>query len=380
VRRSSRCIAVAAVLALGLAACDADDGEIEDPADLVDDDATGDDQAAGDGAELAVADGDGVLDTVRQRGAVVCGVNDAVPGFGTVTEGGDFEGFDIDFCRAIAAAALGDADAVDLVPLTAEARFTALQSGEIDVLVRNTTWTATRDGSEGAAFATTTFYDGQGMMVRSDAGYGSVDDMENTVVCVLSGTTTELNLESQFSARGLSYEALTFEDNDTLREAFIADRCDGWTSDKSQLAAVRSAWPDGEGGPEALTILDDTLSKEPLGPAVRDGDSQWFDVVNWAVIATIQAEEFGVDSSNVASLVESTDADAEPELARFLGIDGFDAGLGLDPDFAVDVVGQVGNYAEIFERHVGPATGLGLERGENALWTDGGLLYPPPYR
>jgi general L-amino acid transport system substrate-binding protein len=388
VRRSSRYIAVAAVLALGLAACDADDGEIEDPADLVDDDGTGDDQAAGDGddqaagdgAELAVADGNGVLDTVRQRGAVVCGVNDAVPGFGTVTEGGDFEGFDIDFCRAIAAAALGDADAVDLVPLTAEARFTALQSGEIDVLVRNTTWTATRDGSEGAAFATTTFYDGQGMMVRSDAGYGSVDDMENTVVCVLSGTTTELNLESQFSARGLSYEALTFEDNDTLREAFIADRCDGWTSDKSQLAAVRSAWPDGEGGPEALTILDDTLSKEPLGPAVRDGDSPWFDVVNWTVIATIQAEEFGVDSSNVDSLVESTDPETEPELARFLGIDGFDAGLGLDPDFAVNVVGQVGNYAEIFERHVGPATGLGLERGENALWTDGGLLYPPPYR
>jgi general L-amino acid transport system substrate-binding protein len=388
VRRSSRYIAVAAVLALGLAACDADDGEIEDPADLVDDDGTGDDQAAGDGddqaagdgAELAVADGNGVLDTVRQRGAVVCGVNDAVPGFGTVTEGGDFEGFDIDFCRAIAAAALGDADAVDLVPLTAEARFTALQSGEIDVLVRNTTWTATRDGSEGAAFATTTFYDGQGMMVRSDAGYGSVDDMDNTVVCVLSGTTTELNLESQFSARGLSYEALTFEDNDTLREAFIADRCDGWTSDKSQLAAVRSAWPDGEGGPEALTILDDTLSKEPLGPAVRDGDSPWFDVVNWTVIATIQAEEFGVDSSNVDSLVESTDPETEPELARFLGIDGFDAGLGLDPDFAVNVVGQVGNYAEIFERHVGPATGLGLERGENALWTDGGLLYPPPYR
>jgi general L-amino acid transport system substrate-binding protein len=389
VRRSYRYIALAAVLALGLAACDDDGGDIEDPAALVDDDGaddTGDGQAAAgedeeeQEQEGTQASGDGVLDTVRNRGAVVCGVNDAVPGFGTTTEAGDFEGFDIDFCRAIGAAVFGDADAVELIPLTAEARFTALQSGEIDVLVRNTTWTSTRDGSEGAAFATTTFYDGQGMMVRSDAGYGSIDEMDNTVVCVLSGTTTELNLESQFSARDLSYEALTFEDNDTLREAFIADRCDGWTSDKSQLAAVRSAWPDGEGGPEALTILDDTMSKEPLGPAVRDGDSQWYDVVNWTVIATIQAEEFGVDSSNVESLVDSTDPEDEPEIARFLGIDNYDAGLGLDADFAVNIVSQVGNYAEIFERHVGPATGLGLERGENALWTDGGLLYPPPYR
>jgi general L-amino acid transport system substrate-binding protein len=385
VRRTSKYIVAVAVLAIGLSACDGDDAEIDDPADLVEDDgeAAADDAAddAGDDGEAAApAASDSVLDTVRSRGSVICGVNDAVPGFGVTTEAGDFEGFDIDFCRVIAAAALGDADAVDLVPLTAEARFTALQSGEIDVLVRNTTWTATRDGGEGAAFATTTFYDGQGMMVRADAGFGSVDEMDNTVVCVLSGTTTELNLESQFSARGLSYEALTFEDNDTLREAFIADRCDGWTSDKSQLAAVRSAWPDGEGGPEALVVLDDTLSKEPLGPAVRDGDSSWFDVVNWAVIATIQAEEFGVDSGNVDDLASSTDPDAEPELARFLGIGGFDAGLGLDADFALNVVSQVGNYAEIYDRHVGPNTGLGLERGENALWTDGGLLYPPPYR
>jgi general L-amino acid transport system substrate-binding protein len=382
VRRTSKYIVAVAVLAIGLSACDGDDAEIDDPADLVEDDgeAAADDDAGDDGEAAAPAASDSVLDTVRSRGSVICGVNDAVPGFGVTTEAGDFEGFDIDFCRVIAAAALGDADAVDLVPLTAEARFTALQSGEIDVLVRNTTWTATRDGGEGAAFATTTFYDGQGMMVRADAGFGSVDEMDNTVVCVLSGTTTELNLESQFSARGLSYEALTFEDNDTLREAFIADRCDGWTSDKSQLAAVRSAWPDGEGGPEALVVLDDTLSKEPLGPAVRDGDSSWFDVVNWAVIATIQAEEFGVDSGNVDDLASSTDPDAEPELARFLGIGGFDAGLGLDADFALNVVSQVGNYAEIYDRHVGPNTGLGLERGENALWTDGGLLYPPPYR
>ncbi len=378
--RIPRAAALAAALVVVLAACDNGE-EVEDPADLVED--AGDDgEAAADDDDAAApeATGEGVLEQVRARGSVVCGVNDAVPGFGVTTEDGSFEGFDIDFCRVIAAAALGDADAVDYVPLTAEARFTALQSGEIDVLVRNTTWTATRDGSEGAAFATTTFYDGQGMMVQADAGFSSVDDMEGTVICVLSGTTTELNLESQFAARGLSYDALTFEDNDTLREAFLADRCDGWTSDKSQLAAVRSAWPDGEGGPEALTVLDDTLSKEPLGPAVRDGDSGWFDVVNWAVIATIQAEEFGVDSGNVTDLAASTDAEEEPELARFLGIGGFDAGLGLDADFAVNIVAQVGNYAEIFDRNIGPATGLGLERGENALWTDGGLLYPPPYR
>jgi general L-amino acid transport system substrate-binding protein len=376
-------IAFAAVLALGLAACDNDDGELEDPAALVEDDGDGDatdtDTADDGDAAAAPAEGDSVLDAVRDRGSVVCGVNDAVPGFGVTTEEGDFEGFDIDFCRAIAAGVLGDADAAEFVPLTAEARFTALQSGEIDVLVRNTTWTATRDGSEGAAFAAVTFYDGQGMMVRSDAGYGSIDDMEDTVVCVLSGTTTEMNLETEFSSRGLAYEALTFEDNDTLREAFIADRCDGWTSDKSQLAAVRSAWPDGEGGPEALTILDDTMSKEPLGPAVRDGDSGWFDAVNWSVLATMQAEEFGVDSSNVESLAEETDPEEEPALGRFLGAGDYDPGLGLDPDFAVNIVSQVGNYAEIYDRNVGADSPLELERGLNALWNEGGLHYPPPY-
>jgi len=373
VRSKRLYIMVGAVLALGLAACSSDGEDPEDPADVVD-------EVGGDGSAAPSDSGEGVLDQVRARGSLVCGVNDAVPGFGVTTAEGSFEGFDVDFCRVIAAAALGDAEAVDFVPLTAEARFTALQSGEIDVLVRNTTWTATRDGGEGAAFATTTFYDGQGMMVPADAGFGSVDDMSDTVICVLSGTTTELNLESQFSARGLAYEALTFEDNDTLREAFLADRCDGWTSDKSQLAAVRSAWPEGEGGPQALTILEDTLSKEPLGPAVRDGDSAWFDVVNWAVIATIQAEEFGVNSSNAESLAGSTDPETEPDLARFLGVGGFDAGLGLDADFALNVVSQVGNYGEIFDRNIGPDTGLGLERGENALWTEGGLLYPPPYR
>jgi general L-amino acid transport system substrate-binding protein len=390
VRFWKRSATVVAVLALGLAACNdnGNDSDLEDPADLVDDDGTGEavgddgttqEGDADDDGTAAPADGDSVLDAVRDRGSVVCGVNDAVPGFGVTTEDGEFEGFDIDYCRVIAAGVLGDAEAVDFVPLTAEARFTALQSGEIDVLVRNTTYTATRDGSEGAAFPVVTFYDGQGMMVRSDAGYGSIDDMSDTVVCVLSGTTTEMNLETEFASRDLPYEALTFEDNDTLREAFLADRCDGWTSDKSQLAAVRSAWTEGEGGPEALTILEDTMSKEPLGPAVRDNDSAWEDAVKWSILATMHAEEFGVDSGNAESLVADTDAEAEPALGRFLGLGGYDPGLDLDPEFAVNVVSQVGNYAEIYDRNVGAGSPLELERGLNALWGDGGLHYPPPY-
>jgi general L-amino acid transport system substrate-binding protein len=204
--------------------------------------------------------------------------------------------------------------------------------------------------------------------------------MDGTAVCVLSGTTTELNLETFFLSRDMDYEPLTFEDNDTLREAFLEDRCDGWTSDLSQLAALRSAWPDEEGGPEGLTIFDDVMSKEPLGPAVQDGDQEWFDAVNWAIIATIQAEEFGIDSGSVEQMVSDTDPDADPDVARLLGITDEDLGIGLDSDFAVNVIGQVGNYGEIYDRNVGPQTGLGLERGVNALWTDGGLLYAPPYR
>jgi general L-amino acid transport system substrate-binding protein len=321
-----------------------------------------------------------VLDDVRGRGTLRCGVNDAVPGFGFVTAGGEFQGFDIDYCRAVAAGVLGDADAVEFMPLTAEQRFTALQTREIDVLIRNTTWTSSRDGSEGATFLTTTFYDGQGMMVRADSRYQDLEDMAGTTICVLSGTTTELNLEAQFRARGIRHTPLSFEQNDTLQQAFIQRRCDGWTSDKSQLAGIRSNWPENQGGPDGLRILDETMSKEPLGPVVRDGDSRWADAVNWIVIATIQAEEFGVTSENVEQMRTSDD----PEVRRFLGqpVEGepFDAGLGLDPDFAVNVVSAVGNYGQIYQRNVGPETALGLERGMNALWTQGGLLYAPPYR
>lgn len=356
-----------------LAACN---GDTEDP-EVGDD--TGDTAVDDGGDGVAQAEGDGTLQRVRDRGELNCGINGAVPGFGILTAEGDYEGFDVEFCQVVAAAVLGDAEAVNYTELTAENRFTALQAGEIDVLIRNTTWTADRDGNEAGDFAVTTFYDGQGMMVRSDGPFDSIDDMADTSICVLSGTTTELNLESTFAARDLDYEPLTFEDNDSLQAAFIEERCDGWTSDKSQLAAFKAEWPEEQGGSEALQIFDETISKEPLGPVTLDGDHEWNSAVEWAVIATIQAEEFGITSDNIDEFLD-TDPQAEPEIARFLGIDEFDPGLGLDPDFAVDVIEQVGNYGEIYERNVGPDTALGLERGVNALWTDGGLHYPPPYR
>jgi len=351
-----------------------------------DDDEAADDEAAQDEEGEETDTGGGLLQEVTSRGELRCGVNDAVPGFGFVDPGGEFAGFDIDFCKVIAAAVLGDAEAVEFIPLTADQRFTALQSREVDVLVRNTTWTATRDGSEGAAFVTTTFYDGQGMMVRADSGIDAIEGLDGATICVLSGTTTELNLASRFNAAGLAFEPATFAENDQLREAFIAGQCDGWTSDKSQLAGVRSTFPEAEGGPDALVILDETFSKEPLGPVVRDGDDDWFDAVNWAVLATIQAEEFGITSANLAEHLESEN----PEVLRFLGQPVaagedeqpavFDAGLDLPGDFARQVIEQVGNYGEIYSRNVGPDTALGLERGPNGLWTAGGLLYSPPYR
>ncbi len=368
-KRNLRLVSVALAAGLVLAACGGSD-DTSAPA------------AGGDTVTVAPAQNDGgLLAAVKARGTLVCGVSQGLPGFSLQEPDGSYSGFDVDFCRAIAAAVLGDADAVDYVQLTAAARFTALQSGEVDVLVRNTTWTATRDGAEGAAFAFTTFYDGQGMMVGTDSGISSIADMANTTVCVQAGTTTELNLESEFASRGLAYTPLTFEENAQLQEAFFEGRCDGWTSDLSQLAAFRGTWPTEQGGSAAVTILADVISKEPLGPLVTDGDSQWFDVVNWATMATVQAEEFGISSANVDSIRAATNAEESPSIARFLGLaDGFDTGLGLDPDWAYNIIKQVGNYEEIFLRNVGPNTPLGLQRGVNSLWTDGGLLYVPPFR
>lgn len=323
-----------------------------------------------------------LLGEVQARGSLLCGVNETVPGFGFLNPDGTRSGFDIDFCRAVAAAVLGDAEAVEYVPLTAQQRFTALQAGEIDVLIRNTTWTASRDGGEGATFLHTTFYDGQGMMVRADSGITVLEDLANTAICVLSGTTTELNLATRFA--DIPYTPLTFETNDVLQPAFVAGQCDGWTSDKSQLAGLRSGFPEEEGGPEALAILDETFSKEPLGPAVRDGDSQWAQVIDWVVNATIIAEELGIESGNVDSFADTDNA----EIRRLLGLEIesdegvsiFDAGLGLEPGWAANVIRAVGNYGEIFNRNVGPDTPLGLARGVNELWSNGGLMYAPPYR
>lgn len=355
----------------------ADDGAVttvEGPSTTI---AAGDTTTTG-----AVAAGDGLLADVQSRGSLLCGVNETVPGFGFLNADGSRAGFDIDYCRAVAAAVLGDPEAVEFVPLDAQQRFTALASGEIDVLIRNTTFTATRDGGEGATFLSTTFYDGQGMMVFSDSGFAAMEDLADTAICVLSGTTTELNLATRFA--GIPYEPLTFEDNGVLQPAFVSGQCDGWTSDKSQLAGIRSAFPEDQGGPEALTILEETFSKEPLGPAVRDGDSQWAQIVDWVVNATILAEELGITSENVETFADTENAD----IRRLLGLeiesdDGtavFDAGLGLEPGWAATVIGAVGNYGEIFNRNVGPETPLGLERLLNDLWTNGGLLYSPPFR
>jgi general L-amino acid transport system substrate-binding protein len=366
-----------AALSLFAAACsdDDDDGASDE----------GSEEASGGGGG---GGGGGLLAEVQERGTLRCGVNEGVPGFGLVDEAGDYTGFDIEYCKVVAAAILGDPEAVEYTALDTETRFTALQAGDIDVLIRNTTYTASRDGGEGARFLTTTFFDGQGMMVRADSGYTSIADMNGTTICVLSGTTTELNLATAAADAGITYTPLTFTEPDQIQDAFTAGQCQGWTSDKSQLAGVRSAFPADQGGPEGLVVFPDAFSKEPLGPVVLDGDDEWADAVNWAIIATIQAEEFGITSDNVEQMQSSDNLD----ILRFLGQPipdpedeeaepaPFDPGLGLEPDFAVNVITQVGNYGEIYERTVGPATPLGLERGVNAQWTDGGLLYAPPYR
>ncbi|CAN5535828.1 amino acid ABC transporter substrate-binding protein [soil metagenome] len=331
--------------------------------------------AAGSSSPRSADDGGSLLDSVIANDVVKCGVRNNLPGFSSTDEAGEHVGFDADFCRVIAAGVLGDSTKVEFVDLETDARFTALQSGEIDVLVRNTTWTASRDGTEGATFLHPTFYDGQAMMVGADSGFASIDDMDGAVVCVAGGTTTEGNVGTEFTRRGLSVDVQSFEDVDTLQEAFTAGRCDGWSSDYSQLNSLRSAYPE---GPEALVIFDDIFSKEPLAPAVADGDSRWAQAVEWSVFATIQAEEFELTSENVDDGLTSDN----PNVVTFLGganADGtvLDPGLGLSPDFAYNIVSQVGNYGEIFEANLAP---LGLERGVNALWTDGGLQYAPPYR
>lgn len=316
------------------------------------------------------------LKAIQARGRLVCGVNSQVPGFGFVDPSGAFSGFDIDFCKALAVAIFKDVNKVEYRPLTAEQRFAALQSGEIDVLIRNTTWTLVRDTDNGANFVATTFYDGQGIMVPKDSGVSRIEDLDGATVCVQKGTTTELNLADQMAARGIQYTPAVFEDANGTFAAYSEGRCDAVTTDKSGLVSRRSVLPD----PDNHVILDITLSKEPLGPMVRHGDDQWFDIVQWTIFATLSAEEFGITSQNADQVAAS---DTRPEVRRLLGADpnvDLGAKLGLSKDWALNVIKAVGNYGEIYDRNLGPDTRTAIPRGINNLYTNGGLLYAPPFR
>ena len=315
----------------------------------------------------------GILAGIRARGQLICGVNTNLPGFGFPEEGtGRWLGFDADFCRAVAAAVLGNPEAVVFRPLSADDRSTALQTREIDVLIRNTTWTLSRD-TEWGLFAPTTFYDGGGMMVPADSGVQELADLEGATICVLSGTTNELTLPDAMSAVGVNFTPGVYGTIDEVYQVYESGTCDAVTSDRSQLVARRTLFAN----PDDHVLLDTVMSKEPLGPAVPYGDIQWFNIVKWVVYATIQAEEAGVDSTNVAQMVTSEDVN----ILRLLGAqDALGAKLGLENDWAVDVITAVGNYGEIYNRHFGPDTAFNLARGPNDLWTNGGLLYSPPIR
>ncbi|TVP47690.1 MAG: amino acid ABC transporter substrate-binding protein [Halomonas sp.] len=323
-------------------------------------------------AGASTAQADTFEDTVN-RGAVQCGVSDGLPGFSAPDDDGNWQGLDVDVCRAVAAAVLGDAEAVNYISLNAVERFTALQSGEVDVLSRNTTWTTTRDTTLGLNFTGVNFYDGQGFMVARDLGISSADELDGASICIQSGTTTELNLADYFRANGMDFNPIVFDTSEQTVGGYQAGRCDVLTSDTSQLAALRIQLDD----PEASMILTDVISKEPLGPVVRQGDDVWFNIVKWSLFAMLNAEEYGVTSENAEEMLESEN----PDIARLLGQDGnYGEGMGLEADWAYNIISQVGNYAESFERNVGMDSPLEIERGANALWTDGGFQYAPPIR
>ncbi len=325
-------------------------------------------------ADTPTTQGGARLAAIQSRGKLICGYNGTLPGFGTIDSSGAVTGFDADFCRVLAAAILGDAEAVEWRPLNAQERFTAVQTGEVDVLIRNTTYTLSRDTDLGLDFGPVTFYDGQGMMVRKDSGIGSLEDLDGANICVQSGTTTELNLADNFRQRGLSYTPVVFSENDQVVAAYDAGQCDGFTTDKSGLVSSQTKLAE----PDAHQILEETMSKEPLGPSVLQGDPQLKDVMTWAIYATFQAEEFGITSENIGDFTSSED----PNIQRFLGVDDSGLGpmLGLEPNWVQNVITGVGNYGEIYDRNLGPDTPFNLPRGQNALYTDGGLLYSPPFR
>jgi len=323
--------------------------------------------------EVAAAPGK-ILDAVKARGKVVCGVHTSLPGFGYLDANGRNIGFDVDLCRAVAVTMFNDPEAVEFVAIQAADRGPALQNAEVDLVSRNMTWTSTRDTQWGN-FTWITFYDGQGMMVRQASGFTKLEDLDGATVCVTTGTTTEKNLADAFRERNLQFTAVTFEDTSAVYSAYEDGRCDAATSDKSQLAAVRS----GFANPADHVIMDVTMSKEPLTPAVPHGDEKWFDVVKLTIWALINAEELGITSQNVMEMKNSESV----EIRRLLGVEGTfgQEDLGLAPDFVVNVISAMGNYGEIYDRYMGPnGMSFTLDRGLNKLWKDGGLIYAPPLR
>jgi general L-amino acid transport system substrate-binding protein len=315
----------------------------------------------------------GTLDDVKAKGFIQCGSNPSLIGFGFPDDQNNWTGFDVDFCRALAAAVFNDPTKVKFTPLSAKERFTALQSGEIDVLSRNTTWSMSRDTSLGLKFAGITYYDGQGFMVKKSLGVNSALNLNGASVCTQTGTTTELNLADYFKANNMTYQVVAFEKNEEVLKAYQDGRCDVYTTDQSGLYAERLKLA----APDDHVILPEIISKEPLGPVVRQGDDAWFNVVKWTYYALINAEDLGITQKNVEEMKNSTN----PEVMRFMGKEGdFGVGIALTNDWAAQIVKHVGNYGEIFERNLGEGTKLKIARGKNALWNKGGLQYAPPIR
>jgi general L-amino acid transport system substrate-binding protein len=317
--------------------------------------------------------GAATLDRVKQRGYVICGANPGLSGFGLPDDNGNWTGFDVDFCRAVAAAIFDDPNKVKFIPLTAEQRFTALQSGEVDILAHNTTWTLSREAGQGLLFTGVNFYDGQGFMVRQKLNISSALELSGASICVQQGTTSELNLADYFHAHQMPYEPVAFATSDEALKAYDTGRCDAFTTDSSALYVERAKLSD----PEANVILPEIISKEPFSPAVRQGDDRWFNVVKWVNFAMLDAEEAGITSANVDAQMRSDN----PEVKRILGLEGdFGQGLGLSKDWARRIIKRVGNYGEVFERDLGSGSPLKIRRGLNALWTHGGIHYAPPIR
>ena len=313
------------------------------------------------------------LDDVKAKGFIQCGVNTGLLGFASTNDKGEWAGFDIDYCKAVAAAVFGDATKVRFSPLNATERFTALQSGEVDVLIRNSTWTMSRDTSLGLMFIGVNYYDGQGFMVRKDLNVASAKDLGGASVCVQTGTTTELNLADYFQANNMEYNLVAFAEEPAVEDAYEGARCDVFTTDASGLYGIRLTLAN----PDDHIVLPEIISEEPLGPVVRQGDDQWFSIVKWVHFALINAEEAGITQANVEEMKTTGNQDVK----RILGVDGtFGEGLGLGNDWAANIIKAVGNYGEIFERNVGAGSPLKIERGLNALWTNGGLQYAPPVR